>query len=415
MKAAVISVGTELVLGQVVNTNVAYLAQQLNKFNIELSPQITIPDAQTQLSQMVKKLWKSDDLLFVCGGLGPTNDDLTLASVAKGVGTTLTTDNQYWEQVKSNFRQRQLKISPKNICQAQYLTGGTPLDNPVGLALGSWYEKGGHCVIILPGPPAEFKAMVTHSLLPKLQQSYSATRQISSRTMHFWGKAESQLMDEIDDVTADLGRVVITSYVQPTEIQVRLTVHDEEPSSAKQLLDQAQELILAKEREYYFGVGDQLSLAQVVVDLLREQGLKVTAAESLTGGLFQSTICSIPGASNVFDGGFVTYAARAKEQLLGIDPATIQTHGVVSAPTAAAMATKCKQLLQANIGIGFTGVAGPDSLEGHPAGDVWIGLAFENRPVITKEFHLKAYAGRQAVRTEAVQSGLQMIYQELQK
>ena len=174
-------------------------------------------------------------------------------------------------------------------------------------------------------------------------------------------------------------------------------------------------MILEKEGEYYLGMGNNFSLVNKVVNLLKQQKLKITGAESLTGGLFQSTICSVPGASEIFDGGFVTYAASAKVKLLGIPSTVIEHNGVVSSATAEAMAEYSRKKLGADFGLGFTGVAGPDSLEGNPAGTVWIGLARKGEKPISKQLHLAGYLGRQEIRLLSVQYGLQMVLREIKK
>ena len=379
MNAEIISVGTEIVLGQIVNTNAPFLARQLATLGITADRQLAIPDQHDLMVEAIRSAWQRSSLVFVCGGLGPTADDVTLAAVAEALGTDLTVDQDHWQWIKGTFKQRHKAMMPENIQQAKYLTGGTPLANAVGLALGSWYERAGHRLVVLPGPPREFKPMVTHEVMPRLAKAIGQHTQITSRTLNFFGRPESELMDEVAAVTADLTGVTITSYVQPDAIQVRMTVRNQAQDAANHLLDTAQAAIVAKEAPFFFGVGDDCRLANVVVDLLRQRGLRVTTAESLTGGMFQSTICSVPGASNVFDGGLVTYAATAKEHLLGIDPEVIEKNGVVSAATAAQMAEKSREKLSVAIGLGFTGVAGPDSLEGQPAGTGWIGLAVEGQ------------------------------------
>jgi nicotinamide-nucleotide amidase len=207
-------------------------------------------------------------------------------------------------------------------------------------------------------------------------------------------------------------QVVVTSYVQPNEIQVRLTVHGEIESKAEDLLDHAESEIIQAVGQYYFGTGNDLSLASEVVQRLKAKHLHITAAESLTGGLFQATICSVPGASNVFDGGLVTYAPIVKENLLGVPAETIDKFGVVSAETAEAMATHSQKMLHADIGVGFTGVAGPDSLEGQPAGTVWIGIAYPDHTE-SFELHLSKQLGRQNIRMQSVQRALLRIYHGL--
>ena len=415
MDAEIISVGTEIVLGQIVNTNAPFLARQLATLGITADRQLAIPDRRDLMVKAIRVAWRRSPLVFVCGGLGPTADDVTLAAVAEAVGTGLTIDQDHWRWIQGTFAQRHKPMMPENIQQAKYLAGGQPLANAVGLALGSWYEQDDHRLIVLPGPPREFTPMVTQEVMPRLTKLVGRQVQITSRTLNFFGRPESQLMDEIAAVTANLDGVTITSYVQPDAIQVRMTVRDQPRAIADQLLHAAQAAIIKRESPFSFGVGDDCRLGKVVVDQLRDRGWRVTAAESLTGGMFQSTICSVPGASNVFDGGLVTYAARAKEQLLGIDHQVIAEHGVVSAQTAAQMAEKSRDKLGVDVGLGFTGVAGPDSLEGQPAGTVWVGLAIAGRPTTTKLLHLGAYRGRQAVRRQSVQAGLQMLYQALSK
>jgi nicotinamide-nucleotide amidase len=413
MNAEIISVGTELVLGQVVNTNVPLLAKTLAKLDIAAPYQVTIKDERQQIEDAIEAAWRRADLIFVCGGLGPTADDVTLKSTAAALNTSLTTDQKHWQWIKQVFKRRQIKLLNENIQQARYLTGGQPLENPVGLALGSWYPTDGRVVVVLPGPPAEFKAMLEKSVDPRLIATFGSGRQIASRTMNFLGRPESTLMEEIGEATKRFSQVTVTSYVQPSRIQVRLTVPDLSASEAERVLGATADAILKVDRPYFFGFGDDCSLVDQVVSLLKKQGKTITGAESLTGGMFQSTICSVPGASNVFNGGFVTYAAGAKEKLLGIAPEVIDQHGVVSAETAQAMAEKSREKLDADFGLAFTGVAGPDALEGQVAGTVWLGLAIRGQQTQTKLLHLAEYSGRQEIRNLSVQYGLQMVYQQL--
>lgn len=415
MKVEIVSVGTELALGQVVNTNTAYLADQLTQLDLAVTYQTTIADNKEVMVSTIQQALNRAQLVFICGGLGPTDDDITMATVASALGTKLQLDQQHWKWIQDKFKQRQITMEPENIQQAEYLEGGQPLANPVGLALGCWYQSDSQVVVVLPGPPAEFKAMVKESLLPMLKKQYSTARQITSRTLNFLGRPESLLMDEIKVATEGMDNITITSYVQPTSIQVRLTVRDLPIKVAQQLINQAQKKILRVEGPYYFGIGADLRLVDVVVAKLKKLHWKLTAAESLTGGLFQSTICSVPGASNIFDGGFVTYAAKAKEELLTIPANTIDKYGVVSAEVAKSMAQQACQQMGATVGISFTGVAGPDSLEGHPAGTVWLGLAIKGHRTLAKELHLAPYIGRQAIRQLSVQYGLQFLLTEMVK
>ena len=221
MDAEIISVGTEIVLGQIVNTNAAYLANRLTQLDLPATYQTTVDDQSQRLERVINHALTRAQLVFVCGGLGPTADDITMPTVAKTLGKELQTDEEHWKWIQKTFEQRQIKMEPENIRQAQYPRGGEPLANPVGLALGCWYGTKGKVVVVLPGPPAEFKAMVEKSLVPKLQQYFQTRKQITSRALNFLGQPESQLMDEIEDATNDIPGISITSYVQPTAIQVR--------------------------------------------------------------------------------------------------------------------------------------------------------------------------------------------------
>ncbi|WP_251547208.1 competence/damage-inducible protein A [Limosilactobacillus caecicola] len=412
MEAEIISVGTEITLGQITNTNARFLADQLRQLNIKDYWQTTVNDDRQRIIAAIHQAAQRAELIFICGGLGPTQDDVTMASVADAVGADLKLDQKYWEQLQADFKQREVALAPENIRQAYYLGGGEALPNPVGLALGSLIQQGAHTYVVLPGPPREFKAMVEKSLLPRLHQ-LADNQTIASLNLHFVGYPESTLMDDIQEIIGTAGPVVATSYVQPGETQVRLTVFDQQCDTAQQLLKTAEAKIIAQLGKYYYGTGNEITLAGQVVKELKKRDLTVSAAESLTGGLFQATICGVPGASNVFAGGFVTYATEMKTKLLGIPAEKIAQYSVVSGEVAGAMAARSRQLTGAEIGVGFTGVAGPDGLDGHPVGEVWIGVQFGEQ-IITKQLHLSQRMGRQAIRQQSVQRGLLMLHHLLQ-
>lgn len=409
MEAEIISVGTEITLGQITNTNAQFLADQLRQLNIENYWQTIVDDNPERIIAAIHNADKRADLIFICGGLGPTDDDRTMDSTAKALNVKLKLDQEYWKKLKIDFAHRHISPEIDNKRQAFYLDGGAKLENPVGLALGSYIKKDGHQYVVLPGPPREFKAMVLDSLLPLIS---SSNNEIVSRTMHFVGYPESLLMKKILPFIDD-HRVIATSYVQPDEVQVRLTIHNVENNHANTILDAVEKRIKEQVGEYYFGTGRNIKLVNQVVALLKKKDLHITAAESLTGGLFQSTICSVPGASNVFDGGFITYSAKMKEKLIGVPSDVINRYGVVSAQTARFMAECSKEKIGADIGVGFTGVAGPDPLEGHPVGDVWIGISINGLPTRTVNLHLSSQFGRQEIRVQSIQLALLNIYKML--
>lgn len=413
MNAEIISVGDELQRGEITNTNSAYLAKKLNSLGITITSQVTVGDDPDAIVNCIQEVRNQSGLVFICGGLGPTADDVTLPAVARGLGAVLATDDQTWHHLLSIFSQRQIPVQPGNKRQAQYI--GELIPNSRGLALGSWIEKGKQRFVILPGPPSEFRSMVDQEVVPRIIREFGIQKMIKTRALHFLGRPESTLMSELKPVMDTFPDIAITSYVKPTNIELRLTTVANDEAEIKLKFDQVTKMILKKEDQYYLGMGEDFNLANRVVELLKQQKLKVTGAESLTGGLFQSTICSVPGASEIFDGGFVTYAAAAKIGLLGIPDSVIKQHGVVSSDTAKAMAEHSRRKLGADIGIGFTGVAGPDSLEGQPAGTVWIGMAYKGQEPVAKQLRLAGYLGRQEIRLLSVQYGLQMILQRIGK
>ena len=176
MNAEIISVGTEIILGQIVNTNAPLLARQLATLVITADRQLAIPDQHDLMVDAIRAAWQRSPLVFVCGGLGPTADDVTLAAVAEAVGTDLTVDQDHWQWIQETFVERHKEMMPENIQQAKYLTGGSPLKNAVGLALGSWYEQDGHRIVVLPGPPREFKPMVIQEVMPRPKSWVSMSR-----------------------------------------------------------------------------------------------------------------------------------------------------------------------------------------------------------------------------------------------
>lgn len=415
MKAELITVGNEITLGQIVNTNVQFLADALTRYDITAPFQVTVADDPQLISETVKQAHQHCQLVCVLGGLGPTDDDKTLAATAKGLGIETTIDEDYWAKLSQELARQGRPVAPEVKREAAILAGATPLANPRGEALGSWYQDDNGVVAVLPGPPMELRAMVSQELMPRVAKKFGNGEATASRMMHFLGRPEAVLMDEIKEATSGQPGLTITSYVQPGEIQVRITIHHATEAEAKHRLDSCEAAIIKKESQYYFGTGEDVTLASAVVHGLYQRGLTITAAESLTGGLCQATICSVPGASNVFNGGFVTYAPKLKEKLVGVPHQTIEDYGVVSSQVAAAMAEGSANHAGADVGLGFTGVAGPDALEGHPAGTVWLGMSFPGQATQTKLLKLPSKASRQWIRTRSVQFGLQMVYQALQK
>ena len=380
MKAEIIAVGTEILTGQITNTNAQFLSEEFAKLGIDVFFQTAVGDNEERLLSIIDLASKRSDLVVLCGGLGPTEDDLTKQTLAKYLGRNLVFDEQASKRLNEFFATRpQFTRTANNERQAQLIEGSTPLQNSTGLAVGGVIEVDGVTYVVLPGPPSELKPMVWDYLVPLLSSDH---KQLYSRVLRFFGIGESQLVTVLSDLIDNQTDPTIAPYAKTGEVTLRLSTKADDIESAKKKLDQLEQKILSKKtlnsiplENLLYGYGDDNSMARVVFDLLKKKHKTITAAESLTAGLFQSSIADFSGSSSVFNGGFVTYSIEEKSKMLQIPLEKLQEHGVVSYFTAEKMAEQSRKLTDADFGIGLTGVAGPDSLEGHPAGTVFIGIA----------------------------------------
>nr|WP_205396759.1 competence/damage-inducible protein A [Streptococcus lutetiensis] len=380
MKAEIIAVGTEILTGQITNTNAQFLSEEFAKLGIDVFFQTAVGDNEERLLSIIDLASKRSDLVVLCGGLGPTEDDLTKQTLAKYLGRNLVFDEQASKRLDEFFATRpQFTRTANNERQAQLIEGSTPLQNSTGLAVGGVLEVDGVTYVVLPGPPSELKPMVWDYLVPLLSSDH---KQLYSRVLRFFGIGESQLVTVLSDLIDNQTDPTIAPYAKTGEVTLRLSTKADDMESAKEKLDQLEQKILSKKtlnsiplENLLYGYGDDNSMARVVFDLLKKKHKTITAAESLTAGLFQSSIADFSGSSAVFNGGFVTYSIEEKSKMLQIPLEELQEHGVVSHFTAEKMAEQSRKLTDADFGIGLTGVAGPDSLEGHPAGTVFIGIA----------------------------------------
>lgn len=384
MKAEIIAVGTEILTGQITNTNAQFLSEEFAKLGIDVFFQTAVGDNEERLLSIIDLASKRSDLVVLCGGLGPTEDDLTKQTLAKYLGRNLVFDEQASKRLDEFFATRpQFTRTANNERQAQLIEGSTPLQNSTGLAVGGVLEVDGVTYVVLPGPPSELKPMVWDYLVPLLS---SDQKQLYSRVLRFFGIGESQLVTVLSDLIENQTDPTIAPYAKTGEVTLRLSTKADDLETAKAKLDELEHKILAKKtlnsiplENLLYGYGDDNSMARVVFDLLKQKHKTITAAESLTAGLFQSSIADFPGSSAVFNGGFVTYSIEEKSKMLQIPLKDLQEHGVVSHFTAEKMAEQSRLLTDADFGIGLTGVAGPDGLEGHPAGTVFIGIATKEK------------------------------------
>ena len=379
MKAEIIAVGTEILTGQIVNTNAQFLSEKLAEIGVDVYFQTAVGDNEARLLSLLEIASQRSNLVILTGGLGPTEDDLTKQTLAKFLGKNLVFDPQAQEKLDIFFAHRpDYARTPNNERQAQIVEGATPLPNETGLAVGGVSEVDDVTYVVLPGPPSELKPMVLNQLLPKLMTG----TKLYSRVLRFFGIGESQLVTILADLIDRQTDPTLAPYAKTGEVTLRLSTKAVSQEKADQALDILENQILGHHtfegislRDICYGYGEETSLASVVVEGLKKRQKSITAAESLTAGLFQATLADFSGVSAIFNGGFVTYSLEEKSKMLDISEQELKEHGVVSEFTARKMAEQARIKTQSDYGVSLTGVAGPDSLEGHPAGTVFIGLA----------------------------------------
>ena len=402
MTAEIISVGTELLLGNILNTNAQFLSRELAELGITVQRESTIGDNHGRLEEFVNEAKARCDLLVFTGGLGPTADDLTKETVAACYGDTLEFDEAEWEKIQNYFARSHRVTAPNNRKQAMVPVYGKKIVNHHGTAPGAWFEQDGHCAVLMPGVPSEMKAMWTESIRPMLLERQNCT--LHSITLRVLG-GESDLEYQIRDLLENANPTAAI-YCKTGECEIRIT--------ARAASDEdGEKMCRAYAKKFYDLLGDAVydedvaGLEETVVHTLKERGLTLSTAESCTGGLIAQRITSVPGSSEVFGYGFVTYWEAAKARLVGVEPDVIAKYNVVSAPVAAQMALGAAQAAGAEIGISVTGVAGPtggDALR--PVGTVYLGAA-RGETVYVKKLSVSR-PDRALVRARAAQAALEL-------
>ncbi len=370
MKAEIISIGTELLLGEITDTNASYLASQLPLLGIDLLWVTQVGDNLARMRECLKRAWGRSDLVLTTGGLGPTEDDLTREAIAEMMGEELSVDPELERGLRGFFSIRGFPMSESNIKQATIIPSAKAIPNPRGTAPGWWVERGGGILIAMPGPPSEMQRMWQKEVSGRLRERLEHEI-ILSRTIKTFSMAESAL-DEMVSPLLSSTNPTLAVYARPDGIHLRLT------AKAK-TRDEAEGMIAQRETEIHSLLGDIIwgsdeeTLEGVVGNLLSEKGLTLATMESCTGGMLANTITDVPGSSNYFKGGLVAYTNESKISY-GVDATLIAQHGAISAEVAGDMAEVARLRLGADIGVGITGVAGPSEVEGKPVGIAHIAI-----------------------------------------
>ena len=403
MTAEIISVGTELLLGNILNTNAQYLSRELADLGITVQRESTIGDNQGRLADFVNEAKARCDLLVFTGGLGPTADDLTKETVAACYGDTLAFDEEEWAKITRYFARSGRETTPNNRKQAMVPVHGRKIVNHHGTAPGAWFEQDGRCAVLMPGVPSEMKAMWTESIRPLLLERQNCT--LHSITLRVLG-GESNLEYQVRDLL-DHANPTAAIYCKTGECEIRIT--------ARAASDEdGEKMCRAYARKFYDLLGDAVydedvaGLEETVVRTLKEKGLTVSTAESCTGGMIAERITAVSGSSEVFGYGFVTYWEQAKAKLVGVDPDVTVRYNVVSAPVAAQMALGAAKVSGSDIAVSVTGVAGPTGGDAvRPVGTVYLGAARGETVYVKKLFVSRP--DRALVRARAAQAALELV------
>jgi nicotinamide-nucleotide amidase len=412
MNAEIIAVGSELLLGQIANTNAQFLSKQLAELGVNVYYHTVVGDNSDRLRQSIKLAEQRADLLIFTGGLGPTKDDLTKETIASILGRNLVMDQDALHSIEEYFRKVKRVMSENNKKQALVLNGCNVLPNHHGMAPGMFLSIDNHHYMLLPGPPKEMQPMFLNFGRTAIMKELKIQERIESRVLRFFGIGESQLETDITDLIDSQTNPTIAPLAADHEVTLRLTAKHQTLEGASILLDETERQILGRVGEFFYGYNDT-SLAIEVMNLLQDRNLTISSAESVTGGLFSQNLTKISGASKVVSGGIVCYTNEIKQNVLQVSSSTIQNEGAVSEKCAKELAENIKKIMKTDIGIGFTGVAGPDPLEGKPVGTVYIGIALPNET--THTYALTLAGSRGTIRERSIRYGLHYLMKEILK
>lgn len=407
MKSEIIAIGTEILLGEIIDTNSAYIAQRLPELGIDLHYKSVVGDNLGRIVETFERAWSRSDLIICTGGLGPTEDDLTREGIARLLNEEPYVDPGLERRLRQWFESRGYPMPASNLKQAWLIPSARAIDNPRGTAPGWWVERDGRVIICMPGVPPEMERMWTHEVQPELERRF-AGEVLVTRTLKTVGIGEGTVDEMARPLYATPG-VGIGTYARADGVHLRIGAKGKTREEAWARIRPVEE-----ELERIFGDAiwgrDDDTFEGHIADLMHRAGATLAVMESCTGGLLSSTLTDVPGASHYFTAGFVTYQTEQKIAL-GVPAEVILEHGVVSQETARAMATAARSRVGATYGVGVTGVAGPDPQDGIPPGTVHIAVATPDGA--THVLSTSMNQGRQAVKRRAVTTAMLLLRRAL--
>lgn len=383
MKAEIISIGTELLLGEIVDTNTPFLANQLSSLGIDLYFTSAVGDNAERLVGVLKQAWQRSELIITTGGLGPTQDDITRDGIARLLGEELKVNEELKQHIVSFFARRGLEMPPSNIRQATLIPSAVAMPNPQGTAPGWWVEKDGRIIVAMPGPPGEMQFMWQNEVFPRLQKRSGAV--ILSRMVKTFGLSEAKVDELLADLTPSPNPTLAT-YAKLDGIYLRIAAKAEQPEAAQEMISKREAEIRAILGDIIWGVDDETQEG-VVGQLLVAKGLSLAVAESFSGGFLTHTLASAPESERYFKGGFIAASDEVKVAL-GLNPKLVT--GQANAEAAQAMAVLARHKLEASIGIGIEGESSAEAVSGMVPGTVFIAIDSEQ----IGQHQVQSYSGR---------------------
>ena len=386
MKAYIISIGDELLIGQTTNTNAVFIGEKLSEININISKIVTVADDEASIIDEFKLGMEKSDLVIVTGGLGPTHDDITRSCVVKFFDTELVENEEVFENINTLFSKRNRELTEVNRAQALVPKISEPIKNDHGTAPGMWIEKNNKIFIVMPGVPYEMKAMISNFILPKLSGLLKESGIIIKRSiLQTTGIPESTLSERLGDLDDILNGSKLAFLPSIVGVKLRITTEAEDEETAKNRLVEIEQKIRTKVGRFIYGK-DEETLEEVIGRLLKERDMKISAAESCTGGLIASTLTNISGSSAYFERGIVCYSNASKVEILRVDEDTLAEHGAVSMEVAMQMAEGVKSTSGSDIGVAVTGIMGPTgATTDKPVGLVYVGYC-DDKVCTAKKF-----------------------------
>lgn len=378
MKAEIIAVGTEILLGQIVNTNATTLSEELADLGIDVYYHTAVGDNHDRIIGSLEQAQKRSDLIVLCGGLGPTEDDLTKQTVADFLGEQLIYDQKALAKVESFFEVSKRKMTENNRQQAHIIEHGQPIYNPVGLACGCLYQDGRQYYLLLPGPPTELKGMLKEEVVPLFSKLFPQEHQLVSRYLHYIGIGESKLDTVLADILHEQTNPTVAPYAKSNEVMLRLTASGASKNECALLLDELEEKVQALVGEYFYAYGKDATLEEIVVQKLLAARQTVAVIEAASGGECQRRLSQIPNFEAVCAGGMTVPNKLSKERGLGLSSEQLQFDGEISLETTIKMAQAGQRLFGADYTVAITCVAGPESIETQVPGTIILALLTPN-------------------------------------